>query len=304
MARPPLPPRCDTPPMPIDGLHDRLAPLPRERTQALPALHLLHDLAGYLPPDGLEQIGHWLHIPNSDLYAVATSYTEFRSHPAEPGVVGVCRGLSCRLAGGDALLAELRAAGRRVEERECLFACAVAPVIDDTAAAEPLSGHATPAPPAPAPAPVPPTPAPPDPTPHPARTPTPEIARPRLNLHTGSMAHALGAAAVLDTLRHAPARPRHRRDRRRWRSLGGPRARPPPPRSQPPSRPTGHLRDRRRRGPRAPQPPDRRPRPAELLRRPEPPPPRPRRPHRPHLLRRSARCRRLRRPQDRPQHQP
>ncbi|PZC42336.1 MAG: NADH:ubiquinone oxidoreductase [Chloroflexi bacterium] len=185
--------------MPIDGLHDRLAPLPRERAQALPALHLLHDLAGYLPPDGLEQIGRWLHIPNSDLYAVATSYTEFRSHPAEPDVVGVCRGLSCRLAGSDALLAGLRTAGRRVKERECLFACAVAPVIDDSAAVQPLRGHASVAPPAPSS----PAPAPPDPSPTPARTPTPEIARPRLNLHAGSMAHALGAAAVLDTLRHA-----------------------------------------------------------------------------------------------------
>ena len=183
----------------IDGLRDRLAPLPRERTQALPALHILHDLAGYLPPEGLEEIGRWLHIPNSDLYAVATSYTEFRSHPAEPDVVGVCRGLSCRLAGSDGLLAGLRAAERRVEERECLFACAVAPVVDDSAAVESLRGHATPAPPAPAP----PASAPPDPNPSPARILTPEIARPRLNLRAGSMARALGAAAVLDSLRDA-----------------------------------------------------------------------------------------------------
>ena len=175
----------------IDGLDDRLARLPRERGQALPALHLLHDLAGYLAPAGLEQIGRWLHIPNSDLYAVATSYTEFRGVPAEPGAVGVCRGLSCRLAGADALLDDLRAAGRRVEERECLFACAVAPVVLEgrlrgrasaRPAADAADREADAAAPGAAPSPRPPP-------------------RPRLHLRGGSMARAAGAGPVLDALR-------------------------------------------------------------------------------------------------------
>jgi NADH:ubiquinone oxidoreductase subunit E len=121
---------CDTAAMAVDGLDERLALLPRERRQALPALHILHEIAGYLAPDGLEQIGRWLHIPNSDLYAVATSYSEFRTIPEEPGTIGVCRGLSCRLAGSVLLTTALRDAGRRVEERECFFACAVAPVAE------------------------------------------------------------------------------------------------------------------------------------------------------------------------------
>ena len=181
----------------IDGLDDRLARLPRERSQALPALHILHDLAGYLAPAGLERIGRWLHMPNSDLYAVATSYTEFRSVPAEPGAVGVCRGLSCRLAGADALLDDPRAAGRRVEERECLFACAVAPVVveedlrgraraapDPAAdAGRPVDGHRPGGLPA---------------TAAPSSSGTP---RPRLHLRGGSMGRAAGASRVLETLR-------------------------------------------------------------------------------------------------------
>ncbi len=179
--------------MTVDGLDDRLVSLPRERAQALPALHLLHEIAGYLDPAGLEQIGHWLHIPNSDLYAVATSYTEFRTLPPEPGAIAVCRGLSCRLAGSDALAASLRDAGRRVEERECCFACAVAPVVEDDG---PLFGRAdTPergraaagfaADPAP------------------ALVPSPPGPRPRLNLRGGAMARAVGAGHVLDALRDA-----------------------------------------------------------------------------------------------------
>ena len=178
---------------PIDGLDDRLAQLPRERAQALPALHLLHDLAGYLAPEGLERIGRWLQIPNSDLYAVATSYTEFRSVPAEPDAVGVCRGLSCRLAGADALLDDLRAAGRRVEERECLFACAVAPVVQPEVQEERLRGRATAQPTADAGA---------DRDAAPGAAPSPSPApRPRLHLRGGSMARAAGAGPVLDSLR-------------------------------------------------------------------------------------------------------
>ena len=154
--------------MTVERLSDRLQALPRERAQALPALHILHDLAGYLAPDGLEEVGRWLHIPNADLYAVATSYTEFRSVPAEPGVIEVCRGLSCRLNGADALIADLRAVGRRVEERECFFACAIAPVADDSESPA-VSGRASAKGAPPADAPV---------APSPARTPTPEVQRP------------------------------------------------------------------------------------------------------------------------------
>ena len=112
----------------VDGLRKRLSGLPRERTQVLPALHLLHEIAGYLPNEGLEEVADWVHMPKSELYAVATSYTEFRLQPETAGSVRVCLGLSCRIAGSASLTEELRAAGRTVEEHECFFLCAAAPV--------------------------------------------------------------------------------------------------------------------------------------------------------------------------------
>ena len=114
----------------IEGLDERLLALPRERTQALPALHVLHGVAGYLSLEGLREVAAWLHIPESDLYQVATSYTEFRLEPSVPGAVRVCRGLTCQIAGSERLAEELRAAGRTVERCECLFLCAVAPVVE------------------------------------------------------------------------------------------------------------------------------------------------------------------------------
>ena len=107
--------------------------------------------------------------------------------------MGVCRGLSCRLAGADALLDDLRAAGRRVEERECLFACAVAPVVEPVVLEGGLRGRASAQPTADAGA---------DRDAAPAAAPSPAPApRPCLHLRGGSMARAAGAGPVLDTLR-------------------------------------------------------------------------------------------------------
>ena len=111
---------------PEQALDEALAALPRERTQALPALHILHELEGYLSAEAMERAARRLHVPRSELYAVATSYTEFRFAPPPTDAVRVCRGLTCRIAGSEQTAAQLRAAGREVEEHECMFLCAAA----------------------------------------------------------------------------------------------------------------------------------------------------------------------------------
>ena len=105
-----------------------LAALPRERTQTLPALHLLHHIEGYLSAAGMERVAAWVHAPKSELYAVATSYSEFRFAPPNDGAVRVCGGLTCRIAGSERVAGELRAEGREVEAHECMFLCAAAPL--------------------------------------------------------------------------------------------------------------------------------------------------------------------------------
>ncbi len=110
-----------------------LATLPRRRTQVLPALHLLHEQAGYLSSAGLEEVARWLYVPRSELYAIASSYTELRMSPPLDDAVYVCRGVSCEMAGAEALASELRGAGRTVVDHECLFVCAVAPVVKTAA---------------------------------------------------------------------------------------------------------------------------------------------------------------------------
>ena len=102
----------------LSDLRSALADLPRRRSQALPALHAVDHVYGYLDTAALEEVARWIHMPRAELFAVATSYTEFRWTPLAPDAVRVCRGLSCRIAAGDADLAG--------EDHECMFLCAAA----------------------------------------------------------------------------------------------------------------------------------------------------------------------------------
>ena len=95
-----------------------LTSLPRQRTQALPALHVVDEVCGYLDYAALEEVARWVHMPRAELFAVATSYTEFRWSPLPDGTVRVCRGLSCQIAAGDSDVDG--------DAHECMFLCAAA----------------------------------------------------------------------------------------------------------------------------------------------------------------------------------
>ena len=102
----------------LSELQQVLEALPRERTQALPALHLVDEVYGYLDHAALEAVARWLHIPRAELFAVATSYTEFRWSPLADDAVRVCRGMSCQIAAGESVVDG--------EAHECMFLCAAA----------------------------------------------------------------------------------------------------------------------------------------------------------------------------------
>jgi NADH-quinone oxidoreductase subunit F len=111
---------------------DYLRDLPRERSYVLPALHLVHEREGYLSRDGLTAVSRHLRIPNSELYGIALSYSEFRTAAPQGASVQVCTGLSCRLAGAGALLDAVRerlgGSECEVSEVPCRFLCNLTPV--------------------------------------------------------------------------------------------------------------------------------------------------------------------------------
>ncbi|MEX2147443.1 MAG: NAD(P)H-dependent oxidoreductase subunit E [Candidatus Rokuibacteriota bacterium] len=115
---------------------------PRERTWLLPALHEAQHEAGWVSPEALAAIAAHLRVPLSEVYGVATQYPEVRLTRPGARLVRVCAGVSCRITGGAALLSAceerlgIRAGHTTadgavtLEEMDCAFDCAVAPVIE------------------------------------------------------------------------------------------------------------------------------------------------------------------------------
>lgn len=123
------------------ALSEILTHYPADRKEAamMPALRLLQELKGWLPPDGLKLVAERLDTTKERAYEVATFYVMF--HTERPGkyVVDVCTNLSCSLWGAEKLLAHLERklgvkAGESsdrftLRETECLASCGTAPCL-------------------------------------------------------------------------------------------------------------------------------------------------------------------------------
>src|SRR6058998_3214663 len=121
---------------------EALSQFPRERTWLLPALQAAQRAEGWLSSETLATVADHLRVPKSEVWGVASHYPELRL--ARPGrrLIRVCTGVSCRVRGGrELLVAGERRLGVRagqttadgaatLEELDCGFACAVAPVVE------------------------------------------------------------------------------------------------------------------------------------------------------------------------------
>jgi len=107
------------------GMHRRA----ERRHLLLPGLHALQRAVGWISPGGLNHLCDLLQVPPAEAYGVATFYELLRTD--DPGHVEpvhhVCMDTACHVAGGEALAAELEAAGKRVHRGPCLGQCERAP---------------------------------------------------------------------------------------------------------------------------------------------------------------------------------
>ena len=114
---------------------------PTPRSALIPLLYLVQSEVGWVPPQGMREVGELLGITSAEVEAVATFYTMLKLHPCGRYVMSICTNPSCSLLGGRRLLDRAREvlgddAGRitedglfTVEEEECLAACDLAPVV-------------------------------------------------------------------------------------------------------------------------------------------------------------------------------
>ncbi len=118
------------------------------RHMLLPALHAAQDRVGWISPGALAYICRRLTVPPAEAYGVASFYALLSTVAEPPAVAHVCDDMACRLAGAEAVCAdldrELGPAGRPAQGGQvtwkrspCLGLCERAPAALFTVAGDP-----------------------------------------------------------------------------------------------------------------------------------------------------------------------
>ena len=122
-------------PIAIDEVALILGESPDARDMLIEYLHRIQDSEGYLSQRHLTALASMMRLPMAEVWEVATFYDHFdcikdgEAIPA-PVTIRVCDGLSCQLAGAEALLDEIAALNGdkvRVKRAPCIGACDKAP---------------------------------------------------------------------------------------------------------------------------------------------------------------------------------
>ncbi|NLW21673.1 MAG: NADH-quinone oxidoreductase subunit NuoE [Tissierellia bacterium] len=104
-------------------------------------LHKAQDLFGYLPIEVQRMISEELRIPLSEIYGVATFYSQFSLIPKGKYKIGICLGTACYVKGAQEILEKLKEVlgidvGQTTPDKKfsidatrCLGACGLAPVM-------------------------------------------------------------------------------------------------------------------------------------------------------------------------------
>lgn len=107
----------------------------------IPVLQEVQNAYGYLPKDVMENMAEKMDIPISQIYGVATFYSQFHLKPRGKNIIRVCQGTACHVRGAKAILQELedelkiKAGGTTpdllftLETVACIGACGLAPVL-------------------------------------------------------------------------------------------------------------------------------------------------------------------------------
>lgn len=116
-------------------------PADQRRSAVMCALRIAQEEQGYLKPETIEEVAHYIGIPPVQAYEVATFYNMYNLAPTGKYKLTVCTNLPCALQGGVNAaeylkkrlgigFGETTADGKyTLVEGECMGACGDAPVI-------------------------------------------------------------------------------------------------------------------------------------------------------------------------------
>jgi len=112
-----------------------------DESSLIPLLQGAQDKDGYISSEKVEEIAEYLRMTESQIYGVASFYSQFRFTPPGKHSISVCLGTACHVSGGETLLktierdlevspGECTADGKFDLNRvACLGCCALAPVV-------------------------------------------------------------------------------------------------------------------------------------------------------------------------------
>jgi len=122
-------------------IDDLIARYPTLDSALMPALWVIQDAHGYVPPPAVDFLVATLGVTPARVYELLTFYTMFRTEPQAAYVLQVCHNISCHIMGARNIIAHLeRRLGIRLGETtpdgqfalegvECLGACGHGPVL-------------------------------------------------------------------------------------------------------------------------------------------------------------------------------
>lgn len=111
------------------------------KNDLIPLLQHVQDEFGYLSVESMEEVGDYLRIPHSKVWATATFYTQFRFKPIGKNHIMVCRGTACHVKGAPRIMEELETqlkigegetsgdGEHSLESVACIGACGLAPCV-------------------------------------------------------------------------------------------------------------------------------------------------------------------------------
>lgn len=112
-----------------------------DKSSLIPLLQHIQGEFGYISQESVSTISNHLHLSKSQIFGVATFYSQFKFNPPGRHSIKICLGTACHVQGGDFLLAALQAEigikpGETTDDGKfdldrvaCLGCCALAPVV-------------------------------------------------------------------------------------------------------------------------------------------------------------------------------
>ena len=116
-------------------------PAEQKRSAVMAALTIAQDEKGWLAPETMDFVAHYLGMPPIAVYEVASFYTMYDTKPVGRHKLSICTNLPCALQGANVAAAHLKKAlgigfnettadgAFTLKEAECFGACGDAPVV-------------------------------------------------------------------------------------------------------------------------------------------------------------------------------